>query len=76
MEVRFTTSARKHRIGKAHVLHVLENHEPTVEPHPEGERHTWIAPDDRGMELEIVGLKLESYLLIIHVMPFRFRRRK
>jgi hypothetical protein len=36
----------------------------------------WIAKDDRGLELEIVAVVLEQYLLITHVMPTSLRRRK
>jgi hypothetical protein len=76
--VRFAKSARKHRIGRAHVLHVLEKHEPvTVIPNgPESLRMLWIGQDSRGLELEIVALDLHEYLLVIHVMPLAFRRRQ
>ena len=76
-EVRFAKSARKHRIGKAHVLFVLENYEPVTFLPIEGEdqKLLWIGHDDRGLELEIVALKLAEYFLVIHVMPRTFRRR-
>ena len=32
-------------------------------------------PDDRGLELEIVAIVEPEYLLVIHVMPYRYRRR-
>ena len=76
-EVRFAKSARKHRIGKAHVLFVLENNEPVTFLPIDGEdqKLLWIGHDDRGLELEIVALKLAEYILVIHVMPRSFRRR-
>jgi hypothetical protein len=76
-EVRFAKSARKHRIGKAHVLFVLENHEPVTFLPIDGEdqKFLWIGHDDRGLELEIVALKLLNYILVIHVVPRTFRRR-
>ena len=76
-EVRFAKSARKHRIGKAHVLFVLENHEPVTFLPIDGEdqKFLWIGHDDRVLELEIVALKLPEYILVIHVMPRTFRRR-
>ena len=36
----------------------------------------WIGFDDRGLELEIVAVPLVDHLLVIHVMPFRFRRER
>jgi hypothetical protein len=77
-EVRFTKSARKHRIGKAHVLFVLESCEPfTVLPiDGEDQKLLWIGFDDRGVELEVVALELAEYILVIHVMPRSFRGRR
>jgi hypothetical protein len=39
------------------------------------ERLVWIGEDDRGVELEVIGIDLSDYLLIIHVMPTAYRRR-
>ena len=77
MRVRFSQSARKHRIGKARALHVMNTVEPTVVPADDTatERRVWIGPDDRGLDLEIVAVVEPDYLLVIHVMPYRFRRR-
>jgi len=74
-EVRFAKSARKHRIGKAHALFVLENHEPVtfLSSYGEDQKLLWIAQDDRGLELEIVAVKLAENILVIHVMPRNFR---
>jgi len=36
----------------------------------------WIAKDDRGLELEIVAVVLELYVLVTHVMPTSLRRRQ
>jgi hypothetical protein len=76
-EVRFAKSARKHRIGKAHVLFVLEKIEPVtfLSIYGEDQKLLWIAQDDRGLELEIVAVKLVEHILVIHVMPRNFRRR-
>ena len=75
--VRFSQSARKHRIGKAHVLHVLDNHEPITVQTVEhaSPRMMWTGKDSRGLELEVVALDLPEYLLVIHVMPTSFRRK-
>ncbi|NBY14727.1 MAG: hypothetical protein EBQ72_00005 [Actinobacteria bacterium] len=75
--VRFAKSARKHRIGKAHVLHVLEKYEPTIvlAPETKDSHLLWTGMDERGLELEVVAVMLAEYLLVIHVMPRTFRRR-
>ena len=75
--VRFAKSARKHRIGKSHVLHVLEHHQPTIllTLNSDETKLLWIGKDARGLELEVVAVELTEYLLVIHVMPRSFRRR-
>ena len=77
MKVRFAASSRRHRIGKAHALHVINTVEPIQMPSVtlQQSKLLWIGVDDRGLELEIVGLYVGEVLLIIHVMPYRFRRR-
>jgi hypothetical protein len=78
MEIRFSQSARKHRIGKQRVLFVIANCEAEefqsggVDPH----RLVWIGVDDRRLELEVIGIRTPSGILIIHVMPLNFRRRR
>ncbi len=39
------------------------------------ESRVWIGPDDRGLTLEIVAIVEDDYLLVIHVMLYRYRRR-
>ena len=75
--VRFTKSARRHRIGKARALHVMNTVAPvSVAADDEmRERLLWIGPDDRGLELEVVAIVEPDQLLVIHVMPRQFRRR-
>jgi hypothetical protein len=34
---------------------------------------TWVGPDDRGVELEIVAVVLPERYLVIHVMPTTLR---
>ena len=78
MEIRFAQSARKHRIGKARVNYVMENNSHIVISSQDGKKvqWVWIAKDDRGLELEIVAVVLEAYLLVTPVMPTSLRRRK
>jgi hypothetical protein len=75
--VRFTRSARKHKIGRAHALHVIATVTPTeVAATDEFDaRRVWLGPDDRGVDLEIVALVLPAELLVIHVMPTSLRRK-
>jgi hypothetical protein len=76
--IRFTRSARKHRIGRAHVLHVMSTVEPIYVPATDiaDPRFVWIGPDDRGVELEIVAVVMPDYLMVIHAMPQTFRRKR
>jgi hypothetical protein len=78
MEIKFTQSARKHRIGKARTMYVINHYSPTlIAGEEDGEdQQVWIGQDDRGLELEIVALVLTEYLLITHVMPTDLRRGK
>ena len=77
MDIRYAQSARKHRIGKAHANHVMENNPYQVITSDEGNKiqYVWVAVDDREIELEIIGVVVEEYVLITHVMPTSLRRR-
>ena len=77
VQVRFTQSARRHRIGRARALYVISTVEPVVVEGDDdiSERLLWIGPDDRGLELEVIAIRETEYLLVIHVMPHLFRRR-
>ena len=57
-------------------MHVIEHAVPIPIASPDGlaDRVLWIGLDDRGLELEVIGLHLGDVLLVIHVMPYRFRR--
>ncbi len=77
VEVRFSQSARRHRIGKARALHVIAGADPSrVSDGEAPDRLVWVGEDDRGLELEVVALGLPDYLLVIHVMPTQLRRRR
>jgi hypothetical protein len=77
-EIRFTQSARRHRIGRASARHVLATTDPTPVTTSSGaDAWLYVGPDERGRELEIVALEVadavQPYLLVIHVMPTQFR---
>jgi hypothetical protein len=78
MEIRFAQSARKHRIGKARVVYVVGNYSYEVLESEETNKiqYLWIATDDRGLELEIIGVVVDQYVLITHVMPTSLRRKE
>jgi hypothetical protein len=77
MHIKFTQAARKHRIGKARALFVIENNSFFVVTSEEGRvQRIWQGLDDRGVELEIIAVVLSQYVLVTHVMPANFRRRK
>ena len=80
LEIRFTQSARKHRIGRASARHVLATAEATAVTTTSGaDAWLYVGPDERGRELEIIALEAhsadggQSYLLVIHVMPTQLR---
>ena len=79
-KIHFAQSARKHRIGKAHALWVVNRFEAiravASDESGKADRLMWVGRDDRGLELEIIAIELEETLLVIHVMPTSFRRRK
>jgi len=60
------------------VNYVMENNSHIVISSQDGGKvqWLWIAKDDRGLELEIVAVVLELYVLVTHVMPTSLRRRK
>jgi hypothetical protein len=80
LEIRFTQSARKHRIGRASARHVLASTEPTAVTTSSGaDAWLYIGPHERGRQVEVIALKVHPadggrrYLLVIHVMLTRLR---
>lgn len=74
MQVRFTRAARRHRIGRASALHVMNTAEPTpILANNGDEALLFTGPDERGRELVIVAVPKpdrvtgEPILLVIHV---------
>ena len=77
-EIRFTQSARRHRIGRASARHVLATTDPTPVTTSSGaQAWLYVGPDERGRELEVIALEVagaaQPYLLVIHVMPTQLR---
>jgi len=76
VELRFTKAARKHKIGRAHVLYVIGSVEPTADKTERGESAIrWIGCDETGRELNVLAVEQpdrktgEPIILIIHVQP-------
>lgn len=81
-EIRFTQAARKHRIGRRSVRHVMATTIPVGMVTEQGNpawRYT--GRDERNRELEVIAVEIrasqdqEAYLLVIHVMPTSLRDR-
>ena len=75
--IRITPSARKHRIGAAHILEAM-----TAAGVPElleDDKLLYVGADSRGVELEIVAVpddKRPGGLAVIHAMPTHYRRQE
>jgi hypothetical protein len=72
--VRFTQAARRHKVGRHHVYHVMASVEPTQGTRPSGETElTWEGPTADGWPLTVIGVLVPTTpavtLLIVHVMP-------
>ncbi len=76
MKVKFSKSARKHRIGKQRVREVIADYEPTAYFEDGKMKLRWVGKDARGLELEIVAVVEEELTVVIHVMPYSFKRRR
>lgn len=68
LEVRITRSARKHRIGNAHILAAMVD---AGIPAVEGDALVYIGRDDRGVELRVIAVPNDKSdgLAVIHCMP-------
>ncbi len=79
MRVRFATSARRHKVGKARALDVIRNPRATFAvPGPEGrdERIVFLGDDHTGRALEVMAVELaDGSLYVIHVMDLRDKYR-
>jgi hypothetical protein len=72
--IEFTQSARKHRIGRARVRQVLAD--PIAEailPAEQGrqERLVFVGDDESGRALEVMAVRTDKGLLVIHAMDLR-----
>jgi hypothetical protein len=74
----FAQSARKHRIGRARVRQVLAD--PIAEAilpaeHGRQERLVFVGDDESGRALEVMAVRTDRGLLVIHAMDLRSKWR-
>ena len=76
--IKFLKSARKHRIGKADARYVIEMYEPIASEQTEELtiKYKWIGEDTKGRELEIAAEYFDDFLIVFHVMPTIYRRKR
>jgi hypothetical protein len=73
---RIARSARKHRIGNAHILEALTGAHSTTPAGSDG--YLLIGVDARGVELELIVVpddRDEDCWVVIHAMPTAWRKR-
>ena len=80
MRVRFTQAARRHKIGKARVLYVLEHPRVTATIQaPAGsdraDRTLHLGDDHTGRTLEVVTVDIAEGWLVLHAMDMREKYR-
>jgi hypothetical protein len=69
-------SARRHKIGNAHILAAIVNAgEPVVVENDLGPQLHYVGADDRGVELHVIAVpddRNSDGLTVIHAMPTSF----
>ena len=71
--IRVVRSGRRHKIGVAHIVAVMN----AAEPIQVGDQLLFVGVDDRGIELEIIAVpdnKNPETLAVIHAMATEFRK--
>jgi len=73
----WTASARRHRIGRAQVRHVVETSRvvfvrPADPPARPDEALLFLGDDSAGQPIEVVGIEMDDgRLRVVHAMPMR-----
>ena len=73
-EIRFTRSARKHRVGQARAVHVVEHPYAVLRQirRDQPDVVMFLGDDDTGRALEVGAVEVsEDLLLVIHAMDLR-----
>jgi len=79
VQVEFTQSARRHKVGKARVLQVLADPvvvERIVEEHDPRVRLLVLGDDESGRAIEVIAVEEDDRLVVIHAMDLRTKFRK
>ena len=76
-EMKMASGARKHGLGRRRIEQALAGHAvaETVLGGSTDPKIRYVGLDERGVEIEVVGVVLPRLLLVIHAMPTRFRER-
>ena len=75
IEVLFTQSSRKHRIGRGRIVSVMNTSAPVLSVRGNGlVECAWTGEDDRGVVIEVTALMIDERVLVIHATPAAFRR--
>ena len=72
--VRFTQSSRRHRLGRALILEVMDSVNSVLHGPDDERRYVWWGRDGRGLDVEVIAVDHPDYLLVIHAMPLVMRR--
>jgi hypothetical protein len=79
VHLRFTQAARKHKVGKFRVRHVVEKpYAVFTIPAPDDQsddRTLYLGDDPTGRALEVLTVPIEGGELVIHVMDLRAKYR-
>ena len=75
VKIEFTQASRCHKIGRVHIRHVMATTQPTpITTNRVAEAWLYNGPDERDRVLEIIAVTTEAdTLLVVHVMPYRYR---
>lgn len=74
VQIEFAQSARKHRIGRARVRQVIDDPVVAITLSAESdldERLVFLGDDATGRALEVMAVRIERGLLVIHAMDLR-----
>ena len=76
-EVKVASGARKHGLSRRRIEQALAGQvvAETVLGGSTDPKIRFVGLDERGVEIEVVGVVLPRLLLVIHAMPTRFRER-
>jgi hypothetical protein len=69
LKIRITRSARRHRIGNAHILAAMRD---AGRPTSVGDRLVYVGEDDRAVELVVIAVRDDRRsggLAVIHAIP-------